>query len=68
MTFASDESFNFYLQPRDRECFFDDIDMERPGRVLEVFMHAKGDMQVDLTIHGPLSFEQGYTVSSNKNK
>lgn len=52
------ESINFKLNARERSCFYDDINLDVPGRTIEVFAHSDNtDVAVLLSIHGPLKYE-----------
>jgi hypothetical protein len=51
------ETLNFEVKPGQRSCFYDTVDLDVPGRNIEVFVHSPGDIEVLLTIHGPLKYE-----------
>jgi len=51
---AVHDSFNFELHPMTRECFFEDFDKNTPVKMVEAFVQSGGNLDVLLTIHGPL--------------
>lgn len=52
------ESLNFLLHAQERQCFYEDITLDSPTRVVDVFIHsATGDMSVLLGIYGPLDYK-----------
>lgn len=55
---ASHESFNFILPAQKRECFFEDYKSDSKGRKIEAFVLSGGNLDVLLTIHGPLSNDE----------
>lgn len=57
LAYATHESFNFILPAQKRECFFEDYKTDSKGRKIEVFVLSGGNLDVLLTIHGPLSEE-----------
>ncbi len=57
------ENLNFQLQPQQRSCFYEDIDMTAATRTVEVFIHSSSDMQVQLAIYGPLDQKSVINVS-----
>lgn len=48
------DSFNFELLPMKRECFFEDFNLNTPVKTVEAFVQSGGNLDVVLTIHGPL--------------
>jgi len=55
---AVHDSYNFILAPMKRECFFEDFDKNTPARTVEAFVQSGGNLDVLLTIHGPLDLTQ----------
>lgn len=55
VAYATHESFNFILPAQKRECFFEDFKTESKGRKIEAFVLSGGNLDVLLTIHGPLT-------------
>lgn len=51
---AVHDSFNFELLPMRRECFFEDFDKNTPVKTVEAFVQSGGNLDVLLTMHGPL--------------
>ena len=43
---------------------FEDFDSSNPGRTIESFIQSVGDIDVLLTVHGPLSLDEIRSVSS----
>lgn len=41
-----------------RQCFFEDFNKVTPARSLEAFVQTGGDVDVMLTIYGPLELEE----------
>lgn len=60
---AVHDSLNFLLQPLERQCFFEDFDSNTPVRTVEAFVLSGGNVDVLLTIHGPLDLESIRKVS-----
>lgn len=60
---AFHDSLNFVLQPKTRECFYENFDSNSPSRTIEAFVQSGGNADVLLTIHGPLTLDDIRTVS-----
>lgn len=58
LTAAIRDSLNFVLGPGKRECYFEDFDSSNPTRTIESFIQSVGDIDVLLTLHGPLSLDE----------
>ena len=58
------DSLNFVLGPGRRDCYYEDFDSSNPGRTIESFIQSVGDIDVLLTVHGPLSLDEIRSVSS----
>lgn len=59
---AFHDSLNFVLQPKSRECFYENFDSNSPSRTIEAFVQSGGNADVVLTIHGPLTLDDIRTV------
>lgn len=57
VSLPSHESMNFALAPRERGCFYEDLEANSARRI-SAFVLAGKDIQVLLTIHGPLKDEK----------
>ena len=62
---AFHDSLNFVLQPKARQCFYENFDSSSPTRTLEAFVQSGGNADVLLTIHGPLTLDDIRAVSIN---
>jgi hypothetical protein len=51
------DSLNFVLPAGKRECYFEDIEADST-RTIEAFIQSVGNVDVQLTIHGPLSLPE----------
>lgn len=58
LSFSVHDSMNFVLQPMKRECFFEDFDKNSPARTVEAFVQSGGNLDVMLTVHGPLELDE----------
>ena len=58
VAYATHESFNFILPAQKRECFFEDYKTDSKGRKIEAFVLSGGNLDILLTIHGPLSDDE----------
>jgi hypothetical protein len=56
------ESLNFHLPAKERRCFFENIEKDSLKRNIIVFVQDGGDMDVLLTTHGPLEYQQAIHV------
>ncbi len=56
------DSLNFKLAPKQRQCFYENFNMEAPTRTVEVFAYTGGDASVLMTIHGPLEYKDFVNV------
>ena len=63
LSFAVHDSLNFVLDAQKRACFFEDFDSNTPTRTIEAFVLSGGNVDVLLTIHGPLSLAEIRSVS-----
>ena len=52
------DSLNFILPPRVRECFFEDFDKNSPTRTIEAFVQSGGNLDIILSVHGPLDLDE----------
>lgn len=59
------ESLNFHLPAKERRCFYEKFERDNLKRNIVVFVQDGGDMDVLLTSHGPLEYEQAVSVSKN---
>lgn len=48
----------FRLEPKTRECFFEEFTKTTPVQLIEVFVIEGGSLDVLLTVHGPLKLEE----------
>jgi hypothetical protein len=55
---AVHDSMNLLLQPATRQCFFEDFDKNTPSRTIEAFVQTGGNINILLTIHGPLELSE----------
>lgn len=55
---AVHDSMNFFLSPRQRQCFYEDFDKITPARTIEAFVQSGGNLDVQLVIHGPLELDE----------
>lgn len=55
---AVHDSMNLLLQPATRQCFFEDFDKNTPSRTIEAFVQTGGNINILLTIHGPLDLSE----------
>ena len=62
-TSAVHDSLNFVLAPQKRECFFEDFEMNTPAHTVEAFVQSGGNLDIMLTVHGPLDLEDVRSVS-----
>lgn len=60
------DTLNFILPPGERSCFYEDFDKITPARRIEAFVQSGGNLDVVLTIHGPLDLEEVRKVSLKK--
>jgi hypothetical protein len=51
------DSLNFVLPAGHRECYFEDFTADAPVRTIEAFIQSVGNVDVRLTLHGPLSLQ-----------
>ena len=61
---AVHDSLNFVLAPLKRECFFEDFDKNSPTRTIEAFVKSGGNLDVTLSVHGPLDLDEIRLVSA----
>jgi len=59
---AFHDSLNFVLQPKTRQCFYENFDSNSPSRTIEAFVQSGGNADVLLTIQGPLTLDDIRTV------
>ncbi len=57
------ESLNFLLPAKERRCFYENIEKDNLKRNIVVFVQDGGDMDILLTSHGPLDYQQAVHVS-----
>jgi hypothetical protein len=57
VTNAVHESMNMMIQPRSRECFYEDMGQGSPAHTVEAFVRTGGNVDVYFTINGPLDLE-----------
>ena len=60
---AFHESMNFVLKPQKRECFYEHFIADSPVYKVEAFVLSGGNLDVLLTIHGPLSKDEEMEVA-----
>ena len=58
------ESLNFQVAAKERQCFFENIEGSSPSRVIDVFVHSGGNIEVIHSIHGPLEYKDIIHVRS----
>ena len=54
---AFHDSLNFVLQPKTRQCFYENFEASSPFRTVETFVQSGGNSDVLLTVHGPLELD-----------
>jgi hypothetical protein len=52
---AVHDNLNLILDPKTRECFFEDIEKGGFARLIEVFVEAGGNLDIQLEIFGPIA-------------
>lgn len=51
------DSLKFFIEPQQRVCFYEDFDKIAPVRTIEAFVQSGGDLDIHLSIHGPLELD-----------
>ena len=51
------DSMNFVLPAGQRECFYEDFDKNSPTKTIDVFVSSGGNLDIILTVHGPLELD-----------
>ena len=52
------EVLSFKLEPKSRQCFYEEFSKTTPVQLIEVFVIEGGSLDVLLTVHGPLKLEE----------
>ena len=52
------EVLSFKLEPKARQCFFEEFAKTTPVQLIEVFVIEGGSLDVLLTVHGPLKIDE----------
>ena len=61
--FGLHEVPSFVLEPQTRHCVFEDFTKTTPVQLIEVFISEGGNLDVLLTVHGPLKLEDAQAES-----
>ena len=54
-SWAVHESLNFILQPKERQCFFQEFEKDSYAHLVEVFVEAGGNLAVQMEVFGPIT-------------
>ncbi len=57
------DALSFHIEIDTRVCFYEDFDKVNPVRTIEAFVLSGGDLDIKLTIHGPLDLDDIRLVS-----